>query len=604
MREDLQQYFDPESKVQPSRAFLSNHTHPESFNKAQGQPMITDAEELCQQLNSFDTSDQWLFSSCNGDMDTFIPQSQKLPKPPGLPMPSMANLNLSKSRQSKHEYISADQIGGLSRPVNNLSDLVDAFTPHSKMSTKSADPYEKYSSQSSERSRRTKQYSPQEVNKLVSNFQALMAGEQDSSCGRELQNTNKQTMQMHYDDSTAEQRGFISPRMPGHSTPIMEIQQELGEEFAATVQRESNGRVRILPFQGDFGSKDLSGISPQHTEYFQQPKPLSSSFNPQNSYQNKMATQKGNTSLTTSLSLNQHSEHHSQLQNKIKQPRVNCLPFAPSKMLSQSVSEFIPLHSQQMQRGPLCIQDYYQGDMPPVHCRPGQSVLDSLRRGDGDLEMKLEKNRMHMAGHLGEGFSTLRLDVSTRPQTSTHMSERDKKHGLSQKPYFDLAGNIYGSQRFGEANSTVSAGKTPQFLPFMFPLSDRRQSSCHMPTSSSNFNPRSSLSYGRGVPLMDLGDMLPETEFTAFNHYLSDLTGCSGERLHPGMASVLRSPRMMMNPGGPMSQLHFYLEECYEQWRCMERERKKVSIHNWKSVNENRLFCWCCAKFKSHVLFK
>uniref|UniRef100_A0A8C7N7M4 Uncharacterized protein n=1 Tax=Oncorhynchus kisutch TaxID=8019 RepID=A0A8C7N7M4_ONCKI len=52
--------------------------------------------------------------------------------------------------------------------------------------------------------------------------------------------------------------------------------------------------------------------------------------------------------------------------------------------------------------------------------------------------------------------------------------------------------------------------------------------------------------------------------------------GSSGENPYPGMMGGLRSLRIIRNRGGPMSQLHFHLEECYEQWRVLEKERKKT----------------------------
>ncbi|KAM4598218.1 meiosis-specific coiled-coil domain-containing protein MEIOC [Polymixia lowei] len=345
-------------------------------------------------------------------MDTYTPQSQKLPKPPGLPMPSMGNSYLSNIKQSQHDYISPEKDSGNSGSLNNFPDLNDSFAPQSKMSSQCFDPdYGDHFNQGSVNPISNKQYAPQEVNKLVSNLQALVTGEQHSH-----------------------------------------------------------------------------------------------------------------------------------------------------------------------QRGPLCTQDYSHGNRPTVHCGPGQGYVgmgpDSIRKGDGDSEMQLDKNRVHKAGFVAEAFSTHGLNGNARPQTSTHIREGDMRHGFLQNSYFDLPGVVYNSQRFGGGNGTVSVGKTPQFLPVMYPLRDPRQSSCQISFNSSKFSSRSAPPYGSGVPPM--GDIMPDTEFTVFNPYVSDLMGCSSENIYPGMASILRSPRMVKNRGGSMSQFHFYLDQCYEQWRCLEKERKKM----------------------------
>uniref|UniRef100_A0A667WY00 Uncharacterized protein n=1 Tax=Myripristis murdjan TaxID=586833 RepID=A0A667WY00_9TELE len=52
--------------------------------------------------------------------------------------------------------------------------------------------------------------------------------------------------------------------------------------------------------------------------------------------------------------------------------------------------------------------------------------------------------------------------------------------------------------------------------------------------------------------------------------------GRSGDSIHPSTASTSKSPRTMKNRGRSMSQLHFCLEECNEQLRCLEKERKKT----------------------------
>uniref|UniRef100_A0A8C9YDJ5 Uncharacterized protein n=2 Tax=Sander lucioperca TaxID=283035 RepID=A0A8C9YDJ5_SANLU len=52
---------------------------------------------------------------------------------------------------------------------------------------------------------------------------------------------------------------------------------------------------------------------------------------------------------------------------------------------------------------------------------------------------------------------------------------------------------------------------------------------------------------------------------------------CRGESTYHGMASAMTTS-MVMNQGGPVIQLYFYLDECYEQWRCLERERKRAEV--------------------------
>uniref|UniRef100_A0A3Q4MY47 Uncharacterized protein n=1 Tax=Neolamprologus brichardi TaxID=32507 RepID=A0A3Q4MY47_NEOBR len=43
-----------------------------------------------------------------------------------------------------------------------------------------------------------------------------------------------------------------------------------------------------------------------------------------------------------------------------------------------------------------------------------------------------------------------------------------------------------------------------------------------------------------------------------------------------------------VNHGGPVIQLYFYLDECYEQWRCLEKERKRTEVILTKTFLEKR----------------
>ncbi|XP_039979536.1 meiosis-specific coiled-coil domain-containing protein MEIOC isoform X2 [Xiphias gladius] len=181
-------------------------------------------------------------------------------------------------------------------------------------------------------------------------------------------------------------------------------------------------------------------------------------------------------------------------------------------------------------------------------------------------QVQKEKKVVHMSGLMGEGFST-------RPVTNTHMREGDKKQVFSQNPYFDLQGGMH-SQRFDGEHSIVSAGNTQQCMPLMYPVSDLRGHSS-VPISS-NFSSRSTLPYGNGVPGMDVCDM-SANEPATFNSYVSDMMTHRGESTYHGMSSAM-STSMVMNQRGPVIQLYVYLDECYEQWRCLEKERKRTEV--------------------------
>nr|XP_040047361.1 meiosis-specific coiled-coil domain-containing protein MEIOC [Gasterosteus aculeatus aculeatus] len=190
-----------------------------------------------------------------------------------------------------------------------------------------------------------------------------------------------------------------------------------------------------------------------------------------------------------------------------------------------------------------------------------QGLMQGLMQSKLNVPSQREKKRMHMSGHEGEGFSS-------RPPGNTIMRRECKKQALYQSPYHDGLGSMQ-AHRFDEENGTVVAGNAPQLMPYMYAVNDPRRVSINPP----HFSPRATPPYGGGMAGMDPGDVASANETAVFNSYASDMLTCRGESTYHGMVTP-----MVANPGGLMIQLYFYLDECYEKWRSLEKERKRTEI--------------------------
>ncbi|XP_075311124.1 uncharacterized protein moto [Odontesthes bonariensis] len=189
-------------------------------------------------------------------------------------------------------------------------------------------------------------------------------------------------------------------------------------------------------------------------------------------------------------------------------------------------------------------------------------------------QLQKEKKRMHVSGFL-EG-------ISRRQRPNTHMTEAEKQP-FSQNPYFNFQGNVQSQFRDRES-CMVTAGNIQQFTPFMYPVNDLKRHS-GMPINS-NFSSRSTLSHGNGVPGMDMNGRVSANEAAALSSYVSDMRAHRGETMFHGMVPAL-TPPLMMTQGGPVIQL-YYLDECYEERRCLEKERKKAEIVLRKTFSGRR----------------
>lgn len=174
------------------------------------------------------------------------------------------------------------------------------------------------------------------------------------------------------------------------------------------------------------------------------------------------------------------------------------------------------------------------------------------------IKPQMQKEKKRIAGFLGDSFSA-------RPLTNREILPEEKRPALAQKPFFDLPFSTR-PQRFDRENNMVATVHTQQFMPLVYPGTDSRR--------HPSFSPRSPHAYGSG---MEMGDMMSTNEMAGFNPNLNEMMSRRGDNTYHGMTSAL-SPPMAMNQGGPVIQLYFYLDECYEQWRCLEKERKRTEI--------------------------
>ncbi|KAL6103232.1 meioc [Pungitius sinensis] len=416
--------------------------------------------------------------------------------PPGLSMPKQGNTFMSQVLRHKYNNVPDETERRDSQPINNLPDLSNVLWPQNEMNSAYFHPY--YEDQHVQ-SLRCDQSGPRDINQLVSSFQSFMVGEHDSLCDEDSPNIQRQTSAMQHDDGMVEQWKISSPSLSMQSTAARRTPKQLAAEFG-TVQMERNGGARRQTFNHD-ALRGPSAFSPQNTEYYQPAKTFIAPLNLPKQYQSNMTKRRENAPPLMNVGMNQYSRNLFQ-----------------------------------------------------------QGLMQGLMQGKLNLPSQREKKRMHISGHLGEGFSS-------RPLSNTVM-RRGSKKALHQSSYHDRLGSMQ-AHRFDKENGTVIAGNAPQLMPYMYALNDSRRVSINPP----HFSPRATAPYGSCIAGMDPGELASANETAVFNSYVSDMLTCRGESTYHGMLTPV-----VVDHGGPMMQLYFYLDECCEQWKSLEKERKRTEV--------------------------
>lgn len=193
-----------------------------------------------------------------------------------------------------------------------------------------------------------------------------------------------------------------------------------------------------------------------------------------------------------------------------------------------------------------------------------QDVLQSQIQNHAKPPRKrsVEENLMvHMPVIWGNG-------LLPGPLNNTYMNTQAKALGFSHSPHFDLQGGLQ-PPRFNGKNGMIKPGNPQQYMPHIYPVSDFRG----YPSNPAISGSRSTLRHRNGVPNIDVHDKRTGNNSAVLNSTFQMRTNTEESAYHEG------SPLMMVNKGGPETHLCSCIDQSFMQWQCLEKERKKVSIH-------------------------
>ncbi|XP_051894361.1 meiosis-specific coiled-coil domain-containing protein MEIOC-like [Pristis pectinata] len=220
--------------------------------------------------------------------------------------------------------------------------------------------------------------------------------------------------------------------------------------------------------------------------------------------------------------------------------------------------------------------------------------VEGQNKASGDMyfESPIEKNCQNGKQVNGfHGSSSQQYAANKYPSYQTKQQNchydlnedvKKKDDEFSQNTYRDLLGapsyyyNNHNSQQGAGDGNNVANYMTRSSAAFSSPymMGDFRRNHISQlgPLGVASGN---NLQFGHPVvSLMDPSELFPYEEFSHLYPLFNDMF--YGDAPLYGFIPPFGFPRPMKNRSGPANELHIRLEECYEQWRALEKERKKT----------------------------
>lgn len=176
------------------------------------------------------------------------------------------------------------------------------------------------------------------------------------------------------------------------------------------------------------------------------------------------------------------------------------------------------------------------------------------------------------------GFHNKQSQYNTNERTMLN-DNRCKNNWIPQANYVGQNCTQFNTlgRRQEQNGGSLSDFINPSFLP-LFPLvPGYKQTPAFPPLNPHLFSSPANVTFSPlPFPLSELVDIFHYDDFHHLSPLINDLL--CGDTAAPYFAFPLpfNNYRPPKNRSGPANELHVRLEECYEQWRSLERERKKV----------------------------
>ncbi|XP_006000225.1 meiosis-specific coiled-coil domain-containing protein MEIOC [Latimeria chalumnae] len=557
-------------------------------------------DELYHGFNNLELTEQWLLPSNNDIVKCYTTQNNENSRVAFQNFPYVKNSFTTSLSDGIKEPVSDVYSFGRDRlcskdvdpPSNHKA--VEMFSTHFSRHTEDGDGcrYPEYTSASKLKQGKSMNFTMQDTKRFSNNA----VEEPVFGIGTYNKMPQEKQTQKRLEDLIKDQHSF---KYAKSSSVLSENQavkdRALNSDFGSKTSSECGIKPHIIcQASGDYGrvleKPQFSKHDTQNSTYFKQATILPNSVSSLSSTQNR-------SSWTNSQ--NENMSHRNQGNGK----KFNGTASTVSKISSHSFSEFPQLSSlHHASNGNSYFQKYGQDSSSRFSgfdlnynnidrvqsANPSEGTTPAME--NNQMETISEKKIKQFNG-FSDNYSPQQHDVIE--SVNKHMFqlnyqgghcdiEEDKKQvDFSQNAYQDLLEtqsfyNISQRQGGGDNNGVTNRENRTQapYFSNSYMMGDFRRNPSFPQLGSSGFPSRSAVSFGHTVvPLLDSYELFSYDDLSHLYPYFNDMM--YGDTSLPGFVSLGFS-RPIKTRSAPASELHIRLEECYDQWRALEKERKKT----------------------------
>ncbi|XP_039187488.1 meiosis-specific coiled-coil domain-containing protein MEIOC isoform X1 [Crotalus tigris] len=550
-------------------------------------------DDLYHELTNIDLDEQWLFPSRNDNLSCYNVQSNENAKPSQFQdysyvktcfTPQTNLLETIKESGADTYTYGRDKMGPKGHDSQHQK-KAEMFLSQFNRYGESADYYRylDYSHLNKVKQNKNINYGVQESKKLPSGTPELPMLDTDNY-SKIFQ--NKQIVQKKMEDVSSEQQSFSFQKTTG---PISEKQFVNENSFTPDFGLKSDFTLKshiAVPGSGDFANVT------ENSDYF---KSL-----------NILATNPVTTSPSTNLRptwINIQAKNNSSLPIRNQSTLIKLSNLSTGSKGSNHSYDFSQLSSTNVTLNNNLLLQKYRQEAPTAFSNfdfkdggaadrvSSSSHTEGLSKVEESLFECIIDKKIKPPNGFCDNYSQQygiienvnKHNFQVKPQTGHYEVEEGQKHldGLSQNSYQDILesqGHL-NSHRQGSGDSNIVSNRINrnQVSCFSnnFMMGDLRHSPNAQQLNSNRFPLKSNHAFGPSViPLMDSYDLFSYEDLSHFYPYFNDMM--YGDNSFTGFMPTFGFQRPVKTRSGSASELHIRLEECYEQWRALEKERKKT----------------------------